>query len=89
MFPIASRREHAPILSQARVAWELDEADTSLPLGFQACPNLRHSSLVCRRLQTGNRRMTRGWAVIDKDRLQWRARVTWMVLLSSLDAGNV
>ena len=34
MFPIASRREHAPILSQARIAWELDEADTSLFWSF-------------------------------------------------------
>ena len=29
MFPIACRRQHAPILPQARVAWEFDEADTS------------------------------------------------------------
>ena len=40
MFPIASRREHAPILSQVRVAWELDEADTSLfwTLGIPSVP---------------------------------------------------
>ena len=41
MFPIASRQEHAPILSQARVAWDFDEADTSLfwSLGIPSVPH--------------------------------------------------
>ena len=45
MFPIASRREHAPILPQARVAWDFDEADTSLfwSLGI---PSVSHPSIL-------------------------------------------
>ena len=41
MFPIASRRLHAPILSQARVAWDFDVADTSLfwSLGIPSVPH--------------------------------------------------
>ena len=41
MIPIASRREHAPILSQARIAWDFDEADTSLfwSLGIPSVPH--------------------------------------------------
>ena len=41
--PLPRRRERAPILSQARVAWDLDEADTSLfwSLGI---PSVRHQS---------------------------------------------
>ena len=48
MFPIASCREHAPILSQARVAWDFDEADTSLfwSLESEECPVHRYFSVA-------------------------------------------
>ena len=41
MLPIASRREHAPILSQALFAWDFGEADTSLfwSLGIPSVPH--------------------------------------------------
>ena len=85
MFPIASRREHAPILSQARVAWSLMKPTRpcSGPLGFQVCPILRCSSLERRRLQIGKRNTTLGWAIIDKGRSRFWSRITWMDLLST------
>ena len=50
------------------------------PLESQACPIHRYWSLVCRKLQIGNRRMTLGWAIIVKGRLKLHVRITWMVL---------
>ena len=45
MFLIASRREHVPILSQARVAWDFDEADTSL-FWSVGIPSVPHPSVL-------------------------------------------
>ena len=85
MIPIASRREHAPILSHARVTWvSMKQTHPCCgPLESQACPNHRYLSLVRRRWQTGKRRMTLGWAIIAKGRLKLQFRVTWMVLHST------
>ena len=81
-FPIASRREHAPILSQARVAWDCDEADTSLfwSLGIRSVP---HPSVLVPGAQE-----VADWEAQDdtweglivKGRLKLQVRITWMVL---------
>ena len=74
MFPIASRHEHAPILSQARVVWELDETDTSL-FWFLGIPCVPHPSVLAPCAQE-----VANWEAQDDT---WWARTTWMVLLST------
>ena len=82
MFPIASRREHAPSLSPARVAWEFDEADTSLfwSLGI---PSVPHPSVLVpgeQEVRMGSaRRHLVGLSSTRAD----RGRITWMALLST------